>query len=127
MRALPLVRGNVQPLPYSRSLHALTTTATAAAAVATLQVQALSAFVYESSDVVVHRDTALMPADVRDHNSINFIVNAQQRTTMATLVLPDPSQPGAVVYQSWNPPAGNVILHFFFHIMHVFLIQFTFS
>eukprot|EP00953_Heterococcus_sp_UTEX-ZZ885_P034446 17839-Heterococcus_DN1.PRE.5 len=69
-------------------------------------VQALSSFAYESSDVVVHRDTALMPTDVRDHNSINFIVDAEQRTTMATLVLPDPSQPGAVVYQSWNPPTG---------------------
>jgi hypothetical protein len=96
------------------SLPTTATTATAAAAVATLQVQALSSFAYESSDVVVHRDTAFMPADVRDHNSINFIVDAQQRTTMATLVLPDPSLPGAVVYQSWNPPAGNVNLNIFF-------------
>ncbi|KAG5186989.1 hypothetical protein JKP88DRAFT_308385 [Tribonema minus] len=72
---------------------------------------ALSAFAYEESEVVVHRDArggggggALLPRDARDVNSINFVTHAGARRCTATLLLPDPSRPGAVVYQSWNPP-----------------------
>ena len=68
--------------------------------------EALGAFSYERSRVVVHRDPALAPTRRADWSPVNFLVEPGADRPMATIWLDRvvPVGPGAEpVFQTWNP------------------------
>ncbi len=78
--------------------------------------EALAAFRYERSRVLVHRDPALAPADRRAWAPVNFLVDEAADRPMATIWLDRvlPIQPGLPpTFQTWNPlrePADETVL-----------------
>jgi predicted NAD/FAD-binding protein len=71
---------------------------------------------YESSEVVVHQDAALVPATARGASPVSFVVDARHDKPMASICLNRiiPSLAGEPpVWQTWNPlmepRAGSVL------------------
>jgi predicted NAD/FAD-binding protein len=66
----------------------------------------LGRFHYESSEIVVHSDTRLMPSQRRDWAPVNFMVSADHDKPMASIWM-NAVQPGLGnarnLVQTWNP------------------------